>query len=234
MMIKNKTIVEWKTRLLGEILLFKLLGRLLYETLDKDWLQNIIEENVFDDVPFGENQEETRRGMDLLKEWSNSNKAGLSEEAYDDLRAEYMRLFVGVNKVLAPPWESVYFNDERLVFQEQTLQVRKWYRRFGLELENLHKEPDDHIGLEMMFVAHLARLAIQALEDQDDEKFEQALENQRMFLSEHLLQWGPLWCALVQEHAKTDFYQGLGHLTLGSLLAIADHYNLKIPKEVAR
>ena len=50
-----------------------------------------------------------------------------------------------------------------MIFQEQTLHVRQWYSRFGLQVVKLHKEPDDHIGLELEFVAHLANLALQAI-----------------------------------------------------------------------
>jgi TorA maturation chaperone TorD len=150
------------------------------------------------------------------------------------LRVDYTRLFVGVGKVLAPPWESVFFNEERMVFQEQTLQVRNWYRRFGLEPENLHKEPDDHIGLEMSFVSHLSELGMEALENHDEEKFKLIIDAKCQFLSEHLLKWGPSWCALIKKLAKTDFYQGLGYLTLGALNAIADQYDMQVPKEVVR
>ncbi len=233
-MKKDEIDMEWKTIFIGEILVFKLLGRLLYEAPDQNWLQSLIQEDVFDEVPFGADQEDTSRGIDLLGKWADQNRAGLSDEAFDDLRADYMRLFVGVNKVLAPPWESVHFSEDRLVFQERTLKVRNWYRRFGLEPEKLHKEPDDHIGLEMLFLAHLAELALLTLEDQDQDKFEQLLEAQRQFLSDHLLQWGPNWCSQVIEHAKTDFYLGLGYLSLGALQAIADQSEVQSLQEVAR
>ena len=36
---------------------------------------------------------------------------------------------------------------EGLVFDVQTLQVRDFYRRFGLQSPLLNKEPDDHVAL---------------------------------------------------------------------------------------
>lgn len=220
--------MERRTLLLGETLLFGLLGRLFYENPNKEWLQSLIAEDVFDDVPYGEAQEEMTLGLNILKKWAGQHKSGLSDEAFDDIRADNTRMFVGVKIVLAPLWESVHFSEARLVFQERTLEVRNWYRRFGLEPEKLHKEPDDHIGLEMLFVSHLAGLALQALEDQEEEKVTQLLEAQRQFLSEHLLQWGPTWALLVIEHAKTDFYLGLGHVALGAFYAIADQYDIQV------
>ena len=168
-----------------------------------------------------------------MQNWAQKNRELIDSE-FKELKADYTRLFVGVGKVLAPPWESVYFNEDRMIFQKQTLEVRNWYRRFGLELENLHKEPDDHIGLEMSFIAYMAELGIKALEEQDEEKYQLLNDAKRQFLSEHLLQWGPTWCALVKENAKTDFYRGLSYLTMGALLAIADQYDVQVSKEVAR
>ena len=222
-----------KENLLGESLLFGLLGRALYNQPDKDWLNSFIEEDVFAEVPYSTEQAETKRGQELVQNWVLDNKE-ISEESFKDLKADYTRLFVGVGKVLAPPWESVYFSEDRMIFQKETLDVRNWYRRFGLELENLHKEPDDHIGLEMSFVAYLAELGIKVLDEQDEEKYKLLNDAKRQFISEHLLQWGPTWCALVKEHAKTDFYQGLGYLTMGALLTIAEKYDLQVPREVVK
>ena len=48
-------------------------------------------------------------------------------EMHDDHR----RLFLGPERVLACPYESVYLNEEHLTFGSQTLAVREWYSRYG-------------------------------------------------------------------------------------------------------
>jgi len=225
---------EWNTVLLGEALVFELVGRLLYAELDRAWLQSLLSQDVFDDVPFGAEQEETKLGLELLQKWAKENRTELKDAAFDELRVDYTRLFVGVGKVLAPPWESVYFGEDRMVFQERTLQVRSWYRRFGLEPEKLYKEPDDHIGLELLFLAQLARLGLQALEENNQARFDECLLAQSQFAAEHPLKWVPAWAASMEANAKTDFYRGLAHLTQGALLAIAEQLEIKMPKEVSR
>lgn len=230
----NQVNEDMKEILLGESLFFGLLGRVLYNQPDKIWLNSMIEEEVFGEVPYSGDQAETKLGMELFQNWIQNRNKGLDEEAFKDISADYTRLMVGVGKVLAPPWESVYFSEDRLVFQEQTLAVRNWYRRFGLELENLHKEPDDHIGLELSFIAYLAELQVKALEEQDVKKYELLNDAKRQFIEEHLLMWGFSWCLLVKENAKTDFYKGLGHMTMGALYALADQYKLPIPKGITR
>jgi len=218
--------------LIGEMLIFGLLGRVIYSQPDRKFLQSLIDEDVFSEAPFGSDHADIVNGLGLLSNWCAANRSGITPETIVDLQAEYTRIFVGTERVLAPFWESVYFSEGRMVFQEQTMQVRKWYRSYGLEPEKLNAEPDDHIGLEMGFVSHLARLGLQALDEEDDVKLEELLAAQRQFMSEHLLRWGPEWCSLVEKNAKTDFYRGLARLTLGALLSAAAWLDIKIPADL--
>ncbi|MBV6465544.1 MAG: Tat proofreading chaperone DmsD [Anaerolineales bacterium] len=225
--------MEWSSFLVGESLLCGLLGKILYEEPDQAWLETLIREDVFAETPLGADQAETQRGLELLQRWANENRNGISETEMKALKQDHLNLFIGVDKVLAPLWESVYFSEKKLVFQEQTLQVREWYSRFQLQAERINREPDDHIGLELIFIAHLASRALQAIEENDEAAFNELLQAQRDFLSEHLLCWGPSWAKLVKRHAQTDFYRGIGHLVHGSLLALADGLEIVMPKEVA-
>ena len=121
-----------------------------------------------------------------------------------------------------------------MIFQEQTLQVREWYRRFGLETEKLHKEPDDHIGLELSFLAHLAGLGLKALEDKDEAGLEGSLQAQRQFLHDHPLKWIKFWSGSVEKHAKTDLYRGTAILTRGALMMLAEILGVEMPEEIAQ
>lgn len=221
-----------KTELVGEALLFGLLGRILYGELDKAWLESLIAEDVFGEAPFGADQTEIQHGLELLSRWSTENHGGISEQEFKNMKADQLRLLIGIDRVLAPVWESVYFNESRLVFQKQTLEVREWFARFNLEIERINKEPDDHIGLELSFIAHLASRALQVVEE-DQKTFDELLQAQRDFLTEHLLRWGPAWAKLVKQHADTDFYRGIAHLTHGALLAAAELLKIELPKEVS-
>ncbi len=213
-------------------MLFGLLGRVLYGELDQAWLQSLINDDVFGETPLGADQPEIVKGLELLSCWSAENRAGISVDEFKNLKSDQLRLFIGLDRVLAPVWESVYFNENRLVFQQQTLQVREWYARFGLQIERLNREPDDHIGLELNFVAHLAARALEAVEE-DAQAFEELLQAQRDFLSEHLLRWGPAWAKLVKQYAETDFYRGIANLTHGALLVAAETLQIQMPKEVS-
>lgn len=233
--MKNETtsLDDLETTLVGEILFLGLLGKAFYNEPDRKWLDELIAEQVFAEAPFGAEQPEIVRGLEILQEWTMSHADGLSEGNFAELKMDYTRLFIGLDALPTAPWESVYFSRERLVFQEQTMQVREWFARFGLQAERLNREPDDHIGLELIFVAHLAKMALNSLELNDHDSVGKYLQAQRDFLFEHLLRWGPAWTRLVKEHAGTDFYRGLAYLTHGALLAAAEQLQVELPREVS-
>ncbi|MDN5345504.1 MAG: putative dimethyl sulfoxide reductase chaperone [Clostridia bacterium] len=144
---------------------------------------------------------------------------GELDEYQQELQEEYNRLFVGPGHLEAPPWESVYRSKERLLFGEETLAVREFYRSFGLESRNKGKEPDDHAGLEMEFMAHLSEAAADRVLEGED--INDLLEGQDRFLAEHMQQWLPALCRDMEQAARTDFFRGLALLTRGWMEADA-------------
>lgn len=217
---------DWKSTLVGEMLLFGMLGKALQAYPEKEWLQPLVDEDVFSQSPLETKHQDYETGLSLLQSWSKKIWDVNAVDRFEDLQVDYTRLFIGPGKVLAPPWESVYFGKNRSLFQQETLQVRLWYRRFGLESEKLHKEPDDHIGMELSFIANLSQRALRALEEKDETRFLKLLQAQRQFIAEHPLKWVSSWCSLVEEHSRTDFYRGLAILTRSTLFILADVFEI--------
>jgi len=231
--VTKTTPINWPETLAGEMLLLTMVGRILYTyptNEERTWLQSLIDEDIFSEVPFAADNDDSKTGLKLLQKWGED---GLTDEIFEQMQADYTRLFIGPGKVIAAPWESVYFSDERLTFQEQTLDVRNWYRRFGLEADKIHQEPDDHIGLELLFLSHLATQGIQALNEQDNPRFEMVLDAQRVFLQKHVGAWVLTWCELVEENAQTGFYKGLAYLTRGVISELSAVLKVKMAKEAA-
>jgi TorA maturation chaperone TorD len=220
---------EWVETLAGEALVFDLVGKAFHAGPDRPWLDSLTSEDLFAESPIGGDQADVQAGLALLQRWSQANRGGISNGAFQALEAEYARLFVGPGAVVAPPWESVHFSEERLLFQRETFEVRAWYSRFGLEAPNLHAEPDDHIGLELSFVAHLATLGLRAIRAADTCRLHEALEGQRRFLAEHPLRWAPAWCVRVATASQSEFYQGLALLTRGALSEVAEQFGIEVP-----
>ena len=137
----------------------------------------------------------------------------------DEREADYRQLFVGPGTITAPPWESVHRDDEGLMFQEQTMNVRHAYGEFGLQAPALNKEPDDHIGLELAFVGELAVTALNAAEAGDVVGQSTLLDGMVSFCEQHLAAWGPRLSELIVAEARTDLYRAVGHLLVGSIEA---------------
>ena len=153
------------------------------------------------------------------------NDAALAAEA-QLLHQEHLLLFSGPAP-LAPPWESVWREKERLLFGEQTVLVRQCYNEWGLELVDAGRSPEDHLGFELAFVVHLlqawAARGVQGTQDtggaQSDAKILEALTD---FLDEHLLQWAEPCLRQVMKSATLPFYRGVGLLCLDALFGLRE------------
>ncbi len=182
-------------------------SRLLLEPPDLALLDRIGHPGLLDEWPMTD--EKSRQGVRLLL-------AGATEGAVP-LARDHQRLFVGPGRLLAAPYESVYLSRDHLLFEEQTLQVREAYRAFGLVAPALNREPDDHLGLELHFLAEVCLRSLDALDTGDDDRFDATLAAHQSFLTDHVLRWAPAFLDLVTEHARTDFFRGAALLTAGLL-----------------
>ena len=189
---------------------FAALSGLLGAAPDAAVLDHVRDADLLGDWPFAEDPE-CARGVRLLLE-----SAGAAEDVIT-VRRDYDRLFFGPGPMIAPPYESVHRSDEHLVFERETLEVRAAYARFGLAAPRLHKEPDDHLGLELGFLGTLCVRALDAIDGADDTDLERLLAGIQSFLSEHVLRWAPQCLAQAANGAQTCFYRGVAALGLGTL-----------------
>lgn len=109
----------------------------------------------------------------------------------DDLRHEYMRMFIGPEKLIAPPWESVYRSKEGLLFQESTLTIREIYRKEGYLPEGYPNVPDDSLALELDFMTRMAARSLAALQNGETDELLRTLAVQESFIRVHLLYFVP-------------------------------------------
>lgn len=131
----------------------------------------------------------------------------------DDLVAEYRRLFIGPAPKPAPPWGSVYTDRECVVFGESTLELRRWMREHGIARTTDERTPEDHIGLMLALMAHIARTQPEALDD---------------YLQTQLLPWSSHFLQELEQAADHPFYRGLAHLARASLEGIQQERSLEV------
>lgn len=130
----------------------------------------------------------------------------------DALCAEYTRAFVGPAELPAPPWESVYASKDRLLFQETTLAVRRCYVEHDCIPAGYPHVADDHISLELDFLAKLAERMMEAAEAQDGARAERLAQAQGRFLANHLLAWVGDFAGQV-DAGRAPYYACLARLT---------------------
>ncbi|MDP9806523.1 TorA maturation chaperone TorD [Trueperella bonasi] len=149
-----------------------------------------------------------------IEQWERSFSEG---ETAQELRTDLNDLYGRTARAKVPPFESVHRGRDGLVFDEETLQVRQEYKQLGLQAPNLHKEPDDHIGLEFDFVSQGLVRALTALEHHAPRDAERYVAIVHRFYSHHLALWAPDMLATAREAAQTHFYRGVMSLSLGAL-----------------
>lgn len=189
---------------------YTVLSRVLHDGLNAEEMAAVTDPEMLAQWPLPA-RGSTATGLDLLRE---SRSEG---EDYDDVDSDRLRLFVGPARLKAAPYESVYLSREGLLFEDETIAVRRFYRRFGLQVERLNRDPDDHIGLELNFLATLCLRALDALEADDPQAASAFIDGHAQFLDEHLCAWAPQFIERVGEHAQTAFYRGIAHLLEGTL-----------------
>ncbi len=150
-----------------------------------------------------------------LDEWTGVGLQLIAASTEDALsvKDDYQRLFVGPDKLQAPPYESVHVGDEKLLYEEATFAVRDAYAEFGLQAPDREREPDDHVGLELEFMATLLQRA-----EEDSAQAGRYLSALDEFLTGHAGVWLPGFSQQVMENAHTDVWRGLGHLLAGSIV----------------
>lgn len=153
-----------------------------------------------------------------LHELSQAYRRG--EWQAEDFLLDYEALFRVPSDSYVHPFESVYrqegFSSGKakncVVMAEQARQVASFYREQGLAPREGFTELPDHLGVELELMAVLCRRTAKALEEKDRCDAERLASQQRSFLSEHLLKWGPHCLNKVREKGKTPLYACLADL----------------------
>ena len=129
----------------------------------------------------------------------------------DSLIIDYTKLFVGPYGLLAPPYGSMYLEDNDRVMGDSTIEARNRYEEEGLDI--CLKEVPDHITIEMEFMYFLIFKEIEATNNNDSNNASRFQEKQRAFLKNHLGAWIPEFASKVEANAQTEFYKDIARTT---------------------
>ncbi len=134
------------------------------------------------------------------------------DEIKEELNVDFARIFLGPGPSPAFPYESVYRSRSGLLMQGPFDEVRDSYRMAGINKNPELKEPEDHIAVELAFMAQLCNQSEMAVKNHEGKEALIQFEHQKEFLQNHLLSWAPSFCADIRRTAQTEFYQSLAVL----------------------
>jgi len=187
---------------------YNLLSRVFIEEANAEFLKTLIDNNLLESFPF---QEKDATLPPALTEAGFYLKDPdiLNEHNILMLGSDFLALYVGPEKMKAGPYESMYRSQKKLLFQEHTLQVRDSYAKEGFKSKNMQREPDDHMGLELEFMAKMSEKAYDATRTAKFSAAKRALKSMKSFLDEHILVWVDAYVDRSIKGADTDFYRGM-------------------------
>ncbi|MEF9875566.1 MAG: molecular chaperone TorD family protein [Gordonibacter sp.] len=142
--------------------------------------------------------------------------ADCDEAQLEQLAVVFDRAFFGMGPRTAQkafPYESVYTSEGGLMMQDAYSAVLQVYRDASFVKNPGFTEPEDHLAVELAFMALLCERAIEALRGGDEEGAETHLAAQLTFLQQHLLNWVAPFARDVQAAAESGFYLHLALFT---------------------
>lgn len=192
---------------------FMVAAHLAKDEPSEGWIEACANERVFAELPFGSDDPAAIVGARSICVWLDEWLA--SDDKAENLAAlkrEWLRLFAGVGTPEAPSWETYYVDPNSLMLGHNTLAVRSLYKEYGVQSATQGNEPDDSLGLMMEFCAVVMGREIGALEAGDEVDASKHALFLESFLVTHVLPWISAWRYLVEKHATSAYYQGVGEL----------------------
>ena len=148
--------------------------------------------------------------MGLIDKGLKEEREDSGIDLIDALAVDYADIYV-THQLRAAPAESVWLDKDKLILQEPMFEIRDWYERYGLKAANWRTRSDDHLVLQLEFIAFL-------LEREDI-----APDQPARFMDDHILRWIDLFSQQVSGYCSSSFYGGLALLTSVYLDELREH-----------
>jgi len=211
----------------GREVFYNFLSRSFEKEIDKPFLDMVADLIPHFESITGQSEDDNlSQGGLIISEFSNK-VGGLEAEEEEELMQELARNFASlflIGKGAIPTSSSFYLSPDRLRKQEPYFQVLDTYQKTGFVKPEKFKEDEDHIAMELLFMAVLSNLIGKSLESGEIEKASGYLIEQQTFLENHMLSWIPIFCErLIGIAEDREFYKSIAMLTAGFLAMDAEY-----------
>ncbi|WP_299238767.1 molecular chaperone TorD family protein [Sulfurihydrogenibium sp.] len=188
----------------GRINMYAFISRLLIEEVDENLLEKI------------KNNPDLLELFPNTKEWESFKTKSTKELIDEDLNVDYTTVFI----LNAYPYESVFMNDEGHINPTPTNPTLQFYLEHGYEID-LNKTrvlSPDHIAVELEFMITLIQEQLKAYSMNDQEGEKKALNLQKEFMENHILQWAPIYLMAARDMSETPFYYDVCQMALDFIM----------------
>lgn len=134
------------------------------------------------------------------------------EEGRERVRRDHLKLFVGPEQLLAPPYGSIYLDGQREVLGPSTMDAARLYREAGLQKAEDLKDAPDHVRVELDFMHTAIERTLSAIDAGDFAWAERLVEIQVTFLQQHLSRWVVPFGKVIRTGAATAYHRHLADL----------------------
>jgi TorA maturation chaperone TorD len=139
------------------------------------------------------------------------------ETLLTNLAIEYTGMFLGIGLKPVYVTESANDTSDHVNYRPVYFQVKDAYKSLGFEKSKDFLEPEDHISVELEFLAQLCSWTQTSIERNDLEYALRYLKLQKEFLDDHLLKWHLKVCEGMRSATTSTFYLAIANLTSGFL-----------------
>lgn len=210
------------------------LSRSFSREVDKTFLQSLFQvSNSLQDSLKDVEESSLSQGRELLESFCKEIRGVDEEVVLGDLARHYAFLFLGVGSENVALCESAYRNDRGLLFQNAYFDILEKYKEVGLGKQEDFSEPEDHLSLELAYMAHLSHWSFSSIETGKEEEVEKYYQYQRNFLKDHLLPWIPRFVRGVSEVSPSTFYKALAYLLEGYIKIDFEFLDSLLPEVAA-
>lgn len=142
-----------------------------------------------------------RSALEFLRSALSEGVTRTDRAGLDELAADYAAIYLTHTHRVSPS-ESPWIDPEGLTSQQPMFDVRDWYRHWGVETPDWRKRPDDHLVVQLGFLAHLFAAESPA-----------ALVDASRFLDRHLLRWYGSFADGVVQRCWTPYWAAVANVT---------------------
>ena len=151
-----------------------------------------------------------------------------------ELKGDFAGCFLLEEENGAMPYASLHLGEDGMMYAEAERKMRELLSKSGLQILESFKEPSDHLAIYLALMQkwceQLSREVLKAEEPKNYVSDE--YRAQRSFVSNGILAWLPAWNERLSRVAncRSEFYQALGALLLGFIMADEDYLNSELER----